>query len=220
MFELSKTVDRDTGKTVVSVTANGNDCETFILKGKLAKRYVGFSLIIMDLDDSAWWLEKAHSLLQNKEKSDNQDAINIVYEESNDEVGKSLRAYYYSSIITYGKCFAAASGRGIKLEAKDYVDKVFMPCHKKIIDFRNDLVAHAGNAFDSGEVIVAPNPFGPEFHVAPNLWRLDFADDRETDVGFKELIEYVKSNVERTQKKILDRLLVGEARDAVIQRNS
>lgn len=151
-------------------------------------------------------------------KSDEQDEINIIYDElTDDDLRKSLKSFYYSSIITYGKCFVSALGRGIKLESKDHVGKRFMSCHEKIINFRNNLVAHSGGVFDSGEVIVAPNPFGPGFHVASDLWRLDFEDDRENEIGFEELIAHVKYNVENTQKKILDRLLVGEARDAVIK---
>lgn len=221
IFKIEKIVDAESGKTILSVTANGKDCETFTLEGKIAKRYIGFSLIFKDLEDALWWLCKAYSLLPSKSKSDDQDDIKTAYTDSTgDELFRTLKAYYYSSIITYGKCFAATEERGIKLEAKDHIEEEFKPCHEKIMNYRNNLVAHAGSTFDSGEVIVAPNPIGPEFHVAPNLWRLDFEDDREIEIGFEELIVHVKDNVDKIQKKILDRLLTGEARDAVIQRKS
>ncbi|MDR4653092.1 MAG: hypothetical protein MRJ52_11985 [Nitrosomonas sp.] len=81
-----------------------------------------------------------------------------------------------------------------------------------------NLVAHAGGAFDSGEVVVGPNPSGPEFHVLPNLWRLDFEDNRELEISLEDLILHVKENVRNTQYDILNRLLTVEARQAVIDR--
>jgi hypothetical protein len=220
MFQLTKSVDRDNGKTLVSITADGKDCETFVLKGKLAKKYIGFSLILEDLKNSEAWLKHAHSLLPDRNKSGDQKNIEVIYKDSIDEeISNLMKPLYYSTIITYGKCFAASTGRGVKLEHKDHIGSEFKSCHKEIINLRNNLVAHAGGAFDSGEVIVAPNPFGPEFHVTPNLWRVEFDDDREIEISYLDLISHVKSNVEIVLKKTLDRLLEHEARDAVIERN-
>lgn len=111
--------------------------------------------------------------------------------------------------------FASTDGRGIKLEAKDHIDNKYLACHEMIMDYRNNLVAHAGGLFDSGEVVVAPNPAGPEFHVHPNLWRLDFEDDREVEIGLEDLIVHVREKIEKIQKDILTRLLTVEARQAV-----
>jgi len=217
-FIIEKSVDKETGKTILAVKANGKECEIFILEGPIAKRYIGFNLILQDLEDSLWWIRKAYSLLPKKEKSEDQAKINNVHiDAAGDEKFKTLKAYYYSSVVTYGKCFASTEGRGIKLEAKDHVDTKYLPCQEKIMNYRNNLVAHAGGVFDSGVVVVAPNPAGLEFHVHPNLWRLAFEDDREVEIDFEDLIVHVKENVDTIQNNILNRLLTGEARQAVIE---
>jgi len=221
IFRTQKTVDPQSGKTILSVTANGVACDTFVLNGPIAKRYVGISLIHQDLKDALWWIRNAYSLLPPKTKCDDQRNIGTKHTISPDkDTFKTLKAYFYSSIVTYAKCFVSTDERGTKLEARDHIEKRYLPCHERIMNYRHSLVAHAGGAFDSGEVVVAPNPNGPEFHVAPNLWRLDYEDDREVAIGFEDLILHVKEKVEGIQAEILQKLLTQEARDAVIQHNS
>lgn len=61
------------------------------------------------------------------------------------------RAAWFSSVITYGKCFASASGRGVKLTKKKYVGPLGQPyldCHEKLIDDRHQYVAHAGESLN------------------------------------------------------------------------
>jgi hypothetical protein len=216
IFKKTTKVDAKSGKTVLSVTVNGKECETFALEGKTARRHAGLSLIYMDLLDALWWLQKAYSLFPSKKKSKDQEKITTRYVEINDkDMFKTVKAYFYSSVITYGKCFASTDKRGVKLETKKHVEDRYKPCHDKIINFRNNLVAHAGGVFDGGEVIVAPNPIGPEFHVTPNLWRLDFEDDRELSIGFEELILHMKDKVDKMREKTLSKLLNDDAKEAI-----
>ncbi|MCK4797798.1 MAG: hypothetical protein KAT05_10465 [Spirochaetes bacterium] len=78
----------------------------------------------MDLENALWWLRKAYSLLPTKNKSKNQDITKINYHVfQNKDLAKTIKSYYFSSIVTYGKCFTSAKGRGVKLESKDHVKK-------------------------------------------------------------------------------------------------
>ena len=202
LLKIHASIDKKTGKTTLTVKENGKG---HILEGPIAKRYIGFNLILRDLEDSLWWIQKAYAVLASE--SEDQDKTRSAHADSiGDEVFNTLKAYYYASIVTYGKCFVSTGGRGIKLEAKDHVDKEYLPCHEKIMGYRNNLVAHAGGALDSGVVVVAPNSTGPEFDVHPTLWRLGFEDDREAEIGFEELIVHVKEKVDAIQKSIFDRL--------------
>jgi hypothetical protein len=56
-------------------------------------------------------------------------------------------AIWHAAIMSYGRCFANADGRGITLNIKDV--RAFNPAaesfHKQMIGLRNEYVAHAGN---------------------------------------------------------------------------
>ncbi len=214
-FVLERTVDPDIGRTQLNVTLDGRDCVNITIAGGRAKSYVGFDLILQDLEDALGWIRAAHLLLPAKSKSDNQETVTNIYAELSKELGSKVKAYFYSAIITYGKCFASTTGRGTRLSAKDHVEPRFEPMHRKIINRRNGLVAHAGDEFDSAEVIVAIPPFGPRYYVAPILWRLDFDDFREFDPDFEDLIVHVKSKVDANIKILLQLLIDNEGREIV-----
>ncbi len=218
LFEDERSVDSETGKSIVKVTANGVECENIVLTGPVAKRYVGLSIITQDLDDALRWIRKSHSYLPNEETKSEDTEIKHVYLDStdNDDV-KDMKAFFYASVITYGKCFNSANGRGISLRAKSHVGTEFNEIHSTIIHYRNNLVAHSGGAFDGGQAIVAPNPNGPEFRVTPCLWRMEYMDDRKHKYGFEELISHVMENVKADQETVLKRLLDNEAKQAVIK---
>ncbi|MDH5217392.1 MAG: hypothetical protein OEX19_06845 [Gammaproteobacteria bacterium] len=219
---INRTVDSEKGKSIIKVIEDGEECETFVLEGKVAKRYIGFSLILQDLIDIILWLEKAHSCLPKKEKSADQKTNKYNYNSSkNIKDIKTLKAYFYSSIITYGKCFSSTEERGIKLEKKNHIEKEYLKYHKRIIEYRNNLVAHAGGVYDSGEVIVVVHPKNKgSFRIEPNLWRLDFEDDRELEINFLGLVKHVKLKVEATIKKIQENLITGDAKKAIIERDT
>ncbi len=95
LFKIEKHVDRETGKTCLSVRVDGRECETFIFRGPIAARYVGFSLILKDLEDSLWWIRKAYALLPKRSKSEDQNSQRVSHIDSTgQEDFKMLKAYY------------------------------------------------------------------------------------------------------------------------------
>ena len=118
---------------------NGNSCPYVVADTPLSKRLSGLTQIMDDLNH-------AHELMSMISKIDN------------DEVAYSL---WMSAIVTYGKCFATASGRRSKLEETHVtrVDPGALDFHKSIIEMRNEYFAHAGlNDYEKSSVIVILSP--------------------------------------------------------------
>ena len=216
-FETVKSIDPVSGKTIMTVFFQGQQCESFVLRKKISKKYIGLDLIYQDIDQAISWLRNAHSLLLPAKGGDVDGVVKTNYVKSNDETGLKLKAYFYASIITYAKCFCNTTGRGTKLDARDYVATEFMDYHEKIMGFRNGLVAHAGDVFDTGEVIVALHPSDDRFHVRSNLWRLEFEDDRNLYPNFELLMKHVQDRVKLKIDKLLRRIIQNEAKEAVIE---
>ncbi|RYX81334.1 hypothetical protein EON73_04880, partial [bacterium] len=99
-----------------------------IIEHQSASNFSGYRLIAKDLD-----LIK-EALLSLKEVKNQQDKI----------VKQSLSFFI---IITYGKCFAAADGRKIKLEESSVLKLMTteeFSIHSEFIRIRNNYVAHSG----------------------------------------------------------------------------
>lgn len=68
--------------------------------------------------------------------------------DTDDETSLIRKALYVSLVITYGKCFASASGRRIKLEKSAVFNsdtQSLEVLHEQLIEARNQYVAHGGN---------------------------------------------------------------------------
>ncbi len=105
--------------------SKGRSCPYLFADTHLAKRLSGLTQIMHDL---------AHA----------KELIELIESTENQNVSYSL---WMSAVITYGKCFATAKGRRIKLE-KLHVEKFdpeALDFHSAIIDLRNEYFAHAGN---------------------------------------------------------------------------
>ena len=103
----------------------GNTCPFIFADTPLAKRLSGLTQIMDDL-------------LHAKELS------KLVSTVENSEIQYSL---WMSAVVTYGKCFAMAKGRKIKLEEKHVKNACpdAFDFHKDLIELRNECFAHAGN---------------------------------------------------------------------------
>ena len=103
----------------------GNKCPFIFFFFSLAKRLSGLTQIMDDL-------------LHAKE------LIQLV---STVEEGEIQYSLWMSAVVTYGKCFATAKGRKIKLEEKHIKDTCpdALSFHKDLMELRNEFFAHAGN---------------------------------------------------------------------------
>lgn len=84
----------------------------------------------------------------------------LAYTDHQNEKAAMLQSLYISSIVTYGKAFVQAQGRGIKLEARDvFPHKGFLKIHSKIMAARHEYIAHAGNGdYERTDSIIFLNP--------------------------------------------------------------
>lgn len=206
-FMHERFVDPITGRSKLTVSLEGRVCIQVPLHGPIARSYVGFVSIVKDLEDALCWIQAAHELLP--PKSSLQSAVATVYSELDANSRASLKAYFFAAITLYGRCFVSASGRGTSLTADAHVAPVFLTAHERIMGYRHGLVAHAGSEFDEGEAIVALAPPDHRFHVAANIWRMDFEDDRECDPDFQALIAHVRARAHDRQGQLLQKLIDG-----------
>jgi len=107
---------------------------------KKAKTLLGFIAIEKDLKDTLILLEEFSNL---SEAIDCAKYGSIVY--NNKTI--LLKAILRSIVITYGRCFVEADGRGTKLETRDVgFDPRFIGFHDYIMNMRHQYVAHAGRS--------------------------------------------------------------------------
>jgi hypothetical protein len=121
---LPKILDGHKAKFSVK-DGNGNKCPFIFADTPLAKRLSGLTQIMDDL-------VHAKELAQ---------LINTI------EHGELKYSLWMSAVVTYGKVFAGAKGRKIKLEDKHVIDvnSEALNFHKDLLELRNEFFAHAGN---------------------------------------------------------------------------
>jgi hypothetical protein len=100
---------------------------TIEINTKLSRHYCAYILIEKDLQDILGFFDILLGLINSNEGK-------------NDLLIKGLSR---ALVITYGKCFAKADGRTVKLEAK-IIPKEHKIIHNELINMRNNYVAHAG----------------------------------------------------------------------------
>lgn len=217
-FSVSEAIDERTGLSVLTVMLNGRECIQEEIPGSIAKSFAGFVSIFQDLRDVSGMLRAAYSALAPVDKGDDQSEIVLHYQKLPDAIRMSVKAHYFAAISLYGRCFVSSSRRGTVLSEKSHVSAPFRERHAEIMRLRHGLVAHAGGMFDDHKVIVAYLRDRPSFHVRAKISRLDFEDDRAVDVGFLELVEHVIEAVDKKQQELLQKLIVGQAREIVVSR--
>ena len=172
----------------ISIDEKGNPRRFIEFKTQHAKQYAAYILINKDLD---LIIEALSQLKSGK---------NIPI------INQSLSFF---SIITYSKCFTANTGRGTSLnfnEVFKIADEELRAEHNRILNLRNDYVAHAGSDFE--KCAVTGTIFMEEggMHLEGNLSYVTNIGGN-TDTFFK-LCEYVKIHVESKinvfQKKIFE----------------
>lgn len=204
-------IDPKTGELQRIYYYKGKHCPTHLIKGPLSKQYIGYQLIMGDLEDAGRWLSQAYDLFP-KKKSDllkpNEDRYKYdrIGDEKNHSIVKSL---FFSSLIFYGKCFTQAKGRGVKLE-KSIVPTEYHVKHDCIMEYRHTLAAHSGEGqWDTGKLRLLLPPkkgsnVGPR--INSELHCLDFEDDRMDEFQFLDLIKIVHAKVAEKKEKIGKRI--------------
>lgn len=178
--------------TDIRVEFEGEVCPYITIETGIGKRLVGYEIIKRDLNDCIQILEA----IENKET----------------DVPILLNALWESFITKYGRCFAGAKGRGIKLENKDVTesnDSSFKEHHKYLINERNNFTAHAGDSdSDIFEVRLALKPSGKgkellQFYISRDIV---ISATPEALIEHKNLISYVIQIVDGKLDEIYRRI--------------
>ena len=78
------------------------------------------------------------------------------------------------------------------------------PCHDKIMNYRNTIIAHAGEGdLETAEPELVISPKGsshPYYWVKSNVSRVEFSDDRNEKVTFQSLVNAVHEHVRKKRE--------------------
>ncbi len=176
-----------------SKEVNGLPQRIYLIQTKISKKYSGFRLILKDLKT----VKEIIDLLKN---SKDQNVLPII---------KQSLSFY--AVITYGKCFAEAKGRGTQLNKKDalkYADNAASKEHERIIDQRNNYVAHGSlKGYEHNPVVAALNPDDSDkriIEVYDNIMGLVDIDSQLE--SFESLLIAVIRYVEEKAKSLMDKI--------------
>ena len=189
-----------------------------------AKKLLGFVAIEKDLSDTLIFLEEYNRLLEVIDASEYGSVVcknNTIL----------LKAILRSIVITYGRCFVEADGRGTKLETKDVgFDPRFIEFHNYIMDMRHQYVAHAGKSEHEEFIIVCPLSRTTEGNLmysttTPLLTEGNqmvghdsFAYEYTNIIG--NVLAYVRKKMDKYQNVVLEEILMSsEALTKLIQDN-
>jgi len=119
--------------------SEGNVCPYILATSKRAKRLSGLTQINFDVNYAK---ERMESAIE-------QTDIELEY------------VLWLTAITFYGRCFASAKGRRVKLEQKHI--EMFNPnavnYHRSLVELRNEYIAHAGvSAYEDAGVMIVLNP--------------------------------------------------------------
>ncbi|WP_343742152.1 hypothetical protein [Herbaspirillum huttiense] len=219
-----KEINAKDGSVVVTYFMQNEKLPQTILRGQLAKNYVGFQLIERDLQQALRWARRAAQIVETQLVSplnDSEEDENYYWEVQNGPVYEELQAFFVAALSFYGKAFTGADVRGTVVQ-HDWIDPAFVKMHRQFWDYRNNLAAHAGGKdFGSAHLVFVPTLEGvfPEIKVA----RMQHSHFVAANGGtFESLIEHVLSIVHQrahdTMMRIYQELFEVMGHDAVLRK--
>jgi len=187
-----------------------------LIKSKKARTYAGYFLISQDLQLCSDWLVEL-----NKTISEFLTLVRSADECPDDSVRQRITqlnsaqfALFIAFVTTYGKCFTEARGRGTRLQIND-IDAVWQPTHKKIMQYRHEFAAHAGEK-DFQETftkIVFGPPHGK--HGIPFILTVDYrfcnmptGESKNFGAIISHLEEIVTNRLLKLEKSIIEDISV------------
>lgn len=142
----------------------GKACKRITLDSPLAKQLAGYVLIEKDLRSAGSWLTDIQRLRGDDALHDQKGSRRSPDRERYDIV----KGLFVAALTFYGKAFAQAEGRKIKLERRQ-LEADFHDAHDEAIAFRNNFAAHSGAiGLERARVALALPPKGKDIH--PNLY--------------------------------------------------
>lgn len=145
-FNSEWTLDVESNKFKKIFIWDGKKCPSYEISWGKSEQLGRYSLIQKDIKQLIKMASIAEDLAC--DRVDIQTKNYGYFFDTDDEMALIIKALYISLVITYGKCFASAKGRRIKLD-KDAVfnknNKHLEVLHEQLIEARNQYVAHGGN---------------------------------------------------------------------------
>ncbi|MDN3640779.1 hypothetical protein QWY82_18415 [Simiduia curdlanivorans] len=192
-------VDPNTYEIKHQYFRDGKECQKVILLSEQAKNFAAYALIKKDLKYVLKAFKYAMSIAQDEVETE-EDGDSFYYRTEIDADADILKAFYISGIVTYGKCFAKADGRRVKLEYKEIFredEKELRKLHLELMDQRHQYVAHGGKTrYEKVNTILVLH-LDKERNLTPTLMTESFHVDGFGKKDFGEFLDLVTTVDER-----------------------
>lgn len=186
-WSVREVIEPDSGRIHRIYSYKGKVCKRILLDSQLAKQLAGYALLEKDLRSAGLWLAEIQKIRgddalldkHGNRRSPDRERYTVV------------KALFVAALTFYGKAFAQAEGRRIKLE-RHQVGPEFREAHDDAISFRNNFAAHSGaKSLERVRIAIALPPKGKQ--TPPNLYReMDQPDWMMQNEGktFSELVAH------------------------------
>lgn len=181
-------------------------CKRIILDSQLARQLAGYGLIEKDLRSAALWVKEIERIRGDDQVTDHRGS-RISPDRERYNIVKGL---FVAALTFYGKSFAQAEGRRVKLERRQ-IDPKFHDSHDEAISFRNNFAAHSGaKAIEKLRVVLVLPPKTKKTEL-PNVYREleqpDWMMPQGSESGLHELAEHARliplRKIDELNQKIL-----------------
>lgn len=171
-------------------TKEGKTCPAYIADTNMSKQLSRYTQIMDDL----------------------RSAITLVEELGEHVSAEVEKAIWTSAVMLYGKCFASAEGRRIKLEESHILkfDVEAIMYHRDLLILRNKFIAHAGGtSMENSEsiVVLSPEDEGKSIryiaHTTVSKARLDKSEREKFIAHAFGLFQVVQNKVEEIHPLVL-----------------
>ncbi len=191
-------VDQESMESQTVFLYEGVACPTVAINSPIAKALAGYALIAKDLK----FVLKTIALSIDLQGGDDDSDAKYVVRSEDDKEADLLKALYLSMVITYGKCFASAFGRRVRLNARKLFKskRELHDVHKDLMDQRNQFVAHSGKSpLERVQTLVVlhpdqsaeAEPMLTTASVHANSWGVPIMRD------YRAVVEHVREHVVR-----------------------
>lgn len=220
-YSVRENINKATGQIHRTYLYKRKPCYRVPIVSPLARQLAGYTLIEKDLRSAILWAQKLQILYDGPK-----DRSTPFFGRGEDRKKYTLiKALTVSTLTFYGKCFAQAEGRRVKLERRQ-IDKEFHDMHDKVIEYRNNFAAHSGALGAEKSEVVLVFPVDKRQIAQPKIYRElnqpDYIGAPQGEVQLIELLEHVRAfvnqKIDQLAKKLLGDEVAPVARETWISR--
>ncbi|MBF8178039.1 hypothetical protein [Herminiimonas contaminans] len=188
-WSIKEFVEPKAGEIHRIYSFKGKVCKRIVLDSPMAKQLAGYVLIEKDIRSAQGWLSHIDEIRGDDAAQDKNGSRSSPDRERYNLV----KGLFVAALTFYGKAFAQADGRRVKLERRQ-VSEEFREVHDLAIAFRNNFAAHSGaKLIEKAEIAIALPTSNRK--ATPNLYteleQPDYALLGEGEKSFANLFEHV-----------------------------